>query len=150
MSEPRSFWSDLWAQPPAPHSLLSRYTVANGYLYLAIGVVMYLLPATMMARLFFVDDMSGYTPGLARAIGATVAVIGWFYLMGGRTRADSFGLSTVVDRLLIPLVLLPLWLLDQVALGMVLPFAILDPVLGIGAYVIWRRERASRGPEVAV
>jgi len=60
--------------------------------------------------------------------------------MGGRTRADSFGLSTVVDRLLVPVVLVPLWLLGTAPPGIVLPFAILDPLLGIGAYLIWRRE----------
>jgi len=54
-----------------------------------------------------------------------VVVVGWFYVMGGRTRAHSFCLATVVDRLLIP--------------------AFLDPLLALGAYAIWRREGASHG-----
>lgn len=140
MSDPRSFWSELWSQPAPPHSRLSRYVVANGILYLGIGASIYLLPASVLMRLFFLDHLTGYEDGLARAVGVAVAIIGWFYVMGGRTRADSFGLSTVVDRLLIPVVLVPLWLLGTAPPGIVLPFAILDPLLGIGAYLIWRRE----------
>jgi len=87
MDAPRSFWSALWSQPTGPRSRLSRYTVANGFLYLAIGAALYLLPA----------------------------------------------------------LLVPLWLLGMAAPGMVLPFSILDPLLGLGAYMIWRRERALRG-----
>jgi hypothetical protein len=69
--------------------------------------------------------------------------------MGGRTRADSFALATVADRLLIPFLLLPLWRLDLVAPGMVLPFVVLDPLLGLGAYAIWRSERRDRSAAAA-
>lgn len=143
MSNSRSYWSALWAQPAGPHSLLSRYTVANGFLYLAIGAALYLLPASVLSALFFVDALTGYEEGLARAVGVTIAVIGWFYVFGGRTRADSFGLATVADRLLIPFLVVPLWLTGQAAPGMVLPFAVLEPLLGIGAYVVWKREATS-------
>jgi hypothetical protein len=144
MEDSRSFWSALWRQPAGPHSLLSRYTVANGLLYLAIGSALYLLPAPVLIRLFFLDHLTGYEEGLARVVGVTVAIIGWFYVMGGRTRTDSFALGTVVDRLLLPVVLVPLSLRGLAPPGMVLPFAILDPLLAIVAYVIWRRERAPR------
>lgn len=139
MDTRRSFWSALWSQPAAPHSFLSRYTVANGVLYLLVGASMYLLPSSILMRLFFLErPLAGYEEGLARAVGFTVAVIGWFYMMGGRTRADSFGLATVVDRLLVPAFLLPLWGLGLAPPGMILPFSILDPLLGLGAYAIWR------------
>jgi hypothetical protein len=142
METPRSFWSALWQRPAGPRSLLGRYTVANGYLYLAIGAAIYLLPASALMRLFFLEHLTGYEPGLARAVGVGVAVIGWLYVMAGRTGAESFGLATVVDRMLIPVLLLPLWLLGMAPPGLILPFAILDPLLALGAYVIWRRERA--------
>jgi hypothetical protein len=145
MNDPRSFWSVLWSQPPGPHSRLSRYIIANGLLYMAIGAGMYLLPTAVLVRAFFLSPLSPLEEGLLRAIGMVVTVVGWFYVMGGRTRAHSFCLATVVDRLLIPAFLVPLWLMGLGPPGLVFPFAILDPLLALGAYAIWRREGASRG-----
>jgi hypothetical protein len=140
MSTQKPYWSALWHQPAEPHSLLSRYIVANGILYLAAGAAIYLLPASVLIRVFFLEHLTGYEEGLARAVGVTLLVIGWLYVMGGRTRAESFSLGTVVDRFLIPVLLIPLWLLGMAPPGMMLPFAILDPVPAVGAYAIWRRE----------
>jgi len=142
MRDTRSFWSALWSQPPGPHSRLSRYIIANGFLYMAIGACMYVLPTAVLTRVFFLPPLSPLEEGLLRAIGAVAAVVGWFYVMGGRTRADSFGLATVVDRFLIPVFFVPLWWLGLGPPGLVFPFAILDPLLALGAYAIWRRERA--------
>jgi hypothetical protein len=114
MGDPRSFWSVLWSQPPGSSSRLSRYVVANGLLYMAIGACMYFLPNSVLERVFQLPPLSPLEQGLLRAIGMVAAVIGWFYVIGGRTRSDSF--------------------------------AILDPVLALGAYAIWRdqEKRASR------
>jgi hypothetical protein len=146
MGDPRSFWSVLWSQPPGSSSRLSRYVVANGLLYMAIGACMYFLPTSVLEWAFLLPPMSPFEQGLLRAIGMAAAVIGWFYVIGGRTRSDSFALATVVDRLLVPFVLVPLWLLGLGPPGLVFSFAILDPVLAIGAYAIWRgqEKRASR------
>jgi hypothetical protein len=141
---PASFWAALWHQPVARPSRLSRYTVANGLFYIAAGAAMYVLPVSDLVRMFFLDGLRGYEEGLARAVGVTVAIIGWFYVMGGRTRADSFGLATVLDRLAVPVLLVPLWLRGLAPPGMVLPFAVLDPVLGVGAYLIWRTDAGRR------
>jgi hypothetical protein len=129
MDAQRSLWSSLWSQPAGPHSRLRRYTVANGVLYLAAGAAIHLLPAEVLTRLFFLGALTGREEGLLRAIGVLTAAVGWFYALGGRTRADSFGLATVVDRMLIPLLLVPRWLLGMAPPGLVLPFSILDPLL---------------------
>ncbi len=70
----------------------------------------------------------------------TVAVIGWLYVFGGRSGAQQFGPASVIDRVvLVPLVLVPL------AIAGVFPhtlgaLAILDPMLGIGAWVLHNRK----------
>jgi hypothetical protein len=64
--------------------------------------------------------------------------------MGGRTGAASFGLATVADRALVPVFLLPLLALGEAPASLVLPFAILDPALALGAFLIWRAEPAPR------
>ena len=144
MGDPRSFWSVLWSQPPGPHSRLTRYVVANGLLYMAIGAGLYLSPASVLVRVFFLPPMSPLEEGLLRASGMVLAIVGWLYVIGGRTRADSFCLATVVDRLLVPVFLVPLWFMGLGPPGLVFPFAILDPALALGAYAIWRRQEAAR------
>ena len=145
MTDPRSFWSVLWSQPPGPHSRLSRYIVANGFLYMAIGAGIYLAPVALLERAFFLPPLTPLEQGLLRALGSVAAIIGWFYVMGGRTRAASFCLATVADRFLVPFLFVPLWVRGLGPPGRVFSFAILDPVLAIGAYLIWRREAAESG-----
>jgi hypothetical protein len=84
----------------------------------------------------------GDEQGLVRAMGMTVVVIGWLYLFAGRSGSRQAVAASVIDRLtIVPLVLLPL-----AAYG-VFPhlfifFPLLDMSLGIGAWVLLRRERS--------
>lgn len=139
-----SFVSTLLARGPS--TPLSRYTGWNGALYLATGLLLYAWPGAAQA-LFFAPPFAGSEAGILRMLGVALAVIGWFYVMGARTGADSFGLATVVDRLLVPFLFVPLALTGAVAPQLALPFAVLDPVLAVGAFFIWRRQaRASPSP----
>ena len=139
MEGPRSFWTALWRQPAGPSARLYRYIVFNGLLYLATGIAMLFAPASVLVSVFFLDHLVGYEEGLGRTAGMLLAIVGWFYVMGGRSRSESFALATVVDRFLIPVLLAYLYL-RGLPLGIVVPFAILDPLLALGAYVIWRQE----------
>lgn len=134
-----SFFSALLSSPPS--TPLSKYTAGNGLFYMAMGLSIFAWPG-MLPLVFGADAFQAREEGLMRVVGFTVVVIGWFYFMGARTRADSFGLATVVDRLLVPFFLLPLAFTGVVDPHLVLPFAILDPILGIGAFIIWSRTRS--------
>lgn len=133
-----SFVAALLATSPNS-TPLARYTAWNGALYLALGAIFYAYPGAL--QLAGAAPFAANEEGLVRALGAAVAVIGWLYIFGARTRADSFGLATVVDRLAIPVLLVPLVVLGMVDPFLGVPFAVLDPVLGIGAFVIWSRSR---------
>jgi hypothetical protein len=133
-----SFFQALWSSPSS--TPLSRYTTWNGLFYLAFGLLTYVWPGSLQVVLG-AAPFQAREEGLARIVGALVMIIGWFYVRGARTRADSFSLATVVDRALVPLLLVPLVVIGAVDPRIGLPFAILDPLLAIGAYVIWRRSR---------
>jgi hypothetical protein len=132
----------MLSRPDEPATPLSRYTVANGIGYLVIGLTFFAAPG-LLVLLPDVDTLQGLEEGLVRALGFTILVIGWFYLFGGRTNADSFGLATVGDRLLVPLFLLPLGITGQLPMSLVVAFSVMDPALGLGAYVVWRRQRTA-------
>lgn len=135
----------MWSKPKEPLTPLARYTQANGVLYLALGLTIYAWPG--MTGLVGAGPLEGQEPALFKVIGMAIAIIGWFYVMGARTNRDSFGLATFADRILVPFFLLPLVLAGDVDPMLVLPVAILDPILGIGAFAIWKRQ-SGRG-EVA-
>jgi hypothetical protein len=124
--------------PAPPHTPLSRYTTWNGVLYMLFGAVFYATPQAL--HVFNGNVFQAGEEGLTRTLGVPLAVIGYLYIMGARTRSDVFGLATVLDRLVVPLLLVPLVLLGKVDPMLGLPFSILDPILGTGAYLIWRRQ----------
>jgi hypothetical protein len=138
-----SFLEALLAKPKS--TPLSTYTTWNGVFYFVLGLSFFAWPGQVQL-LFGADPFEAGEAGLMRVIGFTVAILGWFYIMGGRTGAASFGLATVVDRVLVPAFLLPLGFSGSVDLHLVVPFAVLDPVLGIGAFIVWKRSTAGSSP----
>lgn len=135
-----SWWRCMLETPAGPPGALSRYIFSNGILYLAVGATLY-LAQDLVRKLLFMEPFSGQEEGYMRVLGVAVAVVGWFYMFGARTRADSFALATVADRIAVPVLLLPLYFTGQVEAGLIFAFALLDPLLALGAYLIWRRER---------
>ena len=131
----RRFIAELF-EVPAERSILSRYTSWNGVFYALLGVFLYGSPGVILTAI------TGQTAlGSLRLSGMSMAIIGWFYWIGGRTGVSSFGLATIVDRALVPVLLGGLVLTGSVQLQEVIVIAILDPVLALGALLIWRSER---------
>ena len=134
-----SFISDL-LEKPASLSAASKYTAMNGYIYLGLGGLLIVWPGAVQA-LFMEAPFVGHEEALFRALGMTVAVIGWLYLFGGRSGGRQVVAASVIDRwVLVPGVLLPL------AIAGVFPrvfvaFALLDVSLAIGAWWILRKRR---------
>jgi len=122
---------------PASLSTASRYTVMNGFIYLGFGALLIAWPG--VTQTIFMDrDFVGDEAALIRVMGMTVAVIGWLYVFGGRSGGRQVVAASVVDRwVLVPAVLVPL-ALAGVFPHLLLAFAILDPLLGIGAWLLLR------------
>ena len=133
-----SFFDDL-LEKPANLSAASKYSVMNGFIYLALGALLIVWPGAVQT-IFMDGPFGGHESALFRVLGLTVAVIGWLYLFGGRSGARQLGPASVLDRVvLVPVVLVPLVMagIFPRTLG---AFAILDPALGIGAWVLHDRK----------
>ena len=134
-----SFVSDL-LEKPADLSTESKYSVMNGYIYLAFGAMLIVWPGAVQT-IFMDAPFAGNEGALFRVLGMTVVVIGWLYVFGGRSGSRQFGPASIVDRVtIVPLVLVP------VAMAGVFPhvflaFAALDPALALGAWVIRNRSK---------
>lgn len=132
-----SLLTTLMETPPRL-SVACRYTVFNGLIYLGGGALLIAWPGATQV-LFMERDFVGHEGGLVRMIGLTLVVIGWLYYFGGRTGARSVVAASVVDRLIfVPGVLIPL-ALACVFPHLLLAFAILDPLLAVGAWLLLHR-----------
>ena len=98
----KTFLDALLQRPASAPDTLSRYTHYNGVFYMAVGALLYLWP-TPVYWIFQLPEPQGYEEGFLRCLGIPFMVIGWFYIFGARTQQRSFSLSTVVDRMLLPL-----------------------------------------------
>jgi hypothetical protein len=134
-------WLILLFSKPPPHTPLTRYTQWNGMLYLSMGALFYVWPGSAQV-LLQAPPFQGAEAGLLRTLGVTIAVIGYFYIFGSRTGQDRFGVATIFDRLLVPVLLVPLVVSGALSPSLGLPFAVLDPVLGLGAWVVFSRSEA--------
>ena len=129
---------ELLARPPNLPTM-SKYTAISGVIYLAAGALLVAWPGATQA-LFTDRAFVGDEHGLVRVIGLTVAVIGCFYLFGGRSGARQIVAASVVNRLtFVPAVLLPL-ALSGVFPHLLVTFAMLDPALAIGAWLLFDRK----------
>lgn len=126
-------------EKPTNLSTASTYTVMNGVLYLGTGALFIAWP-NLVQVLFRDPDFVGHERALFRVIGLMLVVIGWLYVFGGRSGARQAVASSVVDRLIfVPVVLIPL-AIAGVFPHLFIVFAILDPSLAIGAWVLLSRK----------
>lgn len=127
-------------EKPAVLSVASRYLAINGIFYMGCGILLMAWPGAIQT-IFMDPAFVGHEAAMVRVIGMTITVIGWYGLFGGRSGARQIVAASVVDRvLLVPAVLAPL------ALAGIFPhvlttFAVLDPSLGIGAWLLLARGR---------
>ena len=130
--------NDLLEKSPK-QTMASRYTAMTGLLYLGAGALLIVWPGATQT-LFRDSAFVGHEEGLIRILGLTVVIIGWLYLFGGRANSPQIVASSIVGRpILVPIVLVPL-AIAGVFPHLLLTFAVLDPLLAIGAWVLLARK----------
>jgi hypothetical protein len=123
---------------PRPLPAVSIYTIINGVFYLGNGATLLLWPGIAQV-MFFEPPFVGHEAGLARVIGLLLCVVGWLYLFGGRSGSRQFVAAGAIDRIfLVPAVLVPVALSGTFP-HLLLIFAVVDPLLGLGAWWLLSR-----------
>lgn len=111
----------------------------NGFIYLGGGALLIVWPGAVQT-LFMDPAFVGHEAGFIRMVGLTLLVIGWYCLFGGRSGARQVVAASVVDRIVyVPAALVPR-AISGVFAHLMLAFAILDPALAIGAWVLLGRK----------
>ena len=85
-----------------PHELpdASRYTVANGVLYMISGVTFLTAPGAVQA-IFADPAFAGHDEASVRVVGLLIVTIGWLVMFGGLSGRRRFVAATVVSRILL-------------------------------------------------
>jgi hypothetical protein len=119
----------------------SRFQALNGIIYLGAGLGIIVWPGLIQV-VFRDSNFTGHESGLFRALGLTIAVIGWHYYFGGRSGSKQVIAAGLIERLIyVPLVLLPLAFVGIFSHTFV-AFTALDVGLAIRAAMLLRAERA--------
>jgi hypothetical protein len=128
---------------PFDQAITSKYAAMNGLIYLGAGTLILVWPG-IVQTIFRDAEFVGNEAALTRVIGMAVMIIGWLYLFGGLSGGRRIVAASVLDRLvLVPLVLIPL-AIAGVFPHFLLAFAVLDPTLGIGAWLLLSRSDRAR------
>jgi hypothetical protein len=118
---------------PFDQAITSKYTAMNGLVYLGAGTLVLIWPG-IVQTIFRDAAFVGNEAALIRVVGMAVMVIGWLYLFGGLSGGRRIVAASVLDRV----VLVPL-AIAGVFPHFLLAFAVLDPTLGIGAWLLLSR-----------
>ena len=125
----------------------SKFQALNGIIYYGAGLGLIFWPGLVQV-LFRDPPFTGHESALFRALGLTIAVIGWHYYFGGRTGGKQVVAAGLIERLIyVPLVLLPLAFAGAFPHTFV-AFTALDAGLAIRAAMLLRAEarHESLGP----
>jgi len=132
-----SLTKDLLYRPPEL-STASKYTVINGVIYLAAGVLLIAWPGA--TQTFLMDrNLSGTRKGSSVSLDCRSWSSAGFTYLGGRTGGRQVVAASVIDRLIfVPIVLLPLAFTGVFPRWLV-ALTIIDVSLAIGAWVLFGR-----------
>ena len=140
-------WSRIVLAKPNFLSGSARFTIFSGLVYLTGGVLLLLWPGAVQA-LFQERPFVGDEASLVRVLGMALVVIGWLNLFGGRSGARQVVAASVIDRItIVPLVMMPLAAMGVFPV-LFLAFGLLDPILGLCAWALMRREKSAGGAGV--
>jgi len=119
----------------------SRFQALNGIVYFGAGLGLLVWPG-LVQILFRDPHFTGHESALFRALGLTIAVIGWHYYFGGRTGGKQVVAAGLIERFIyVPLVLLSLAFAGVFSHTFV-AFTTLDVGLAIRAAMLLRAEAA--------
>jgi len=113
-----------------------------GWLMLFEAAVLLCSPHAV-AQLLQLPALSPQAANYFRLVGLLVAGLGMLYVVSGRLNAEGFVFASLLDRPLVPPVMLLLWWLDIVPGPLALLFAVSDGLSFLWTLHAWRaQERA--------
>ena len=112
-----------------------------GWCVLLEGLLLLFAPR-LVASLLQIPLMADQTVDFMRIMGLLAGGIGMLYVVSGRVNARGFAFASLLDRPLVPPIMLILWYLGIVPASLALVFSIQDFAGFLWTLSAWRAERA--------
>lgn len=126
----------------APDQRRSARTVELfGWLILLEGLLILFTPGFVIA-LLQIPALSEAAENYLRLAGVLVSGLGMLYVVSGRLDDRGFVFASLLDRPLVPFVMLALWYLGFLPWQLAVAFSVQDFGSFLWTYSIWRREEA--------
>ncbi|NJN40399.1 MAG: hypothetical protein HC807_05550 [Gammaproteobacteria bacterium] len=113
-----------------------------GWLILAEGAVLLLVPQVAVT-LLHLPPLEGQAENYFRLVGLLVSGLGMLYVASGRLNAQGFVFASLLDRPLVPPVMLVLWFLGILPWPLALAFSVQDFASFLWTLRAWRAEHGS-------
>ena len=85
-------------------------------------------------------DLTNQASNFFRLAGLLVGGLGMLYIASGRLNATGFVFASLLDRPLVPVIMLVLWYLDIIPLTLALAFALQDGISFFWTLITWKSE----------
>jgi hypothetical protein len=101
-----------------------------------------LLTPHLAASLLNLPALSDQAANYFRLVGLLAGGVGMLYIISGRLNSTGFAFASLLDRPLVPFVMLVLWLTGVVPGALALAFAIQDGASFLWTLLTWRSEQS--------
>jgi hypothetical protein len=125
---------------PGQRSLSAKTVEIFGWLLLTEGGVIFFAPHGV-AALLSLPDFSASSTTYFRLVGLLIAGLGMLYTVSGRLDAQGFVFASLLDRPIVPLVMLVLWYCDLCPTVLAALFALQDFSSFLWTLWAWCKER---------
>jgi hypothetical protein len=112
-----------------------------GWLILVEGALLLLAP-DLVAAILHLPQLTPQGSNYLRLAGVLVSGVGMLYVVSGRLDAEGFVFASLLDRPLVPPLMLVLWWHDIVPAPLALVFAVQDFGSFLWTLSAWRADRA--------
>jgi hypothetical protein len=123
-------------------SRTARTVELFGWLIFLEGPLMLLTPH-LAASLLNLPALSEQAANYFRLVGLLAGGVGMLYIISGRLNSTGFAFASLLDRPLVPFVMLVLWLTGVVPGALALAFAIQDGASFLWTLLTWRSEQST-------
>ena len=124
----------------APGQSRSARTVELfGWLILLEGLVILFAP-DLLVSLLQIPPLREQAANYLRLVGVLVSGLGMLYVVSGRLDAQGFVFASLLDRPLVPPVMVALWYLGFLPWQLALAFSLQDFASFLWTYSLWRKE----------